>query len=152
MLRHATMSDCPAIHRLACALEQEELDPAVFARICAEQLARPDMACIVCEEEEGVAAFINLRFEWQLHHCERICEIMEFVIASVLRSKGLGSHLFAEVCAEAERQGCTQIEVASSRLRTETHRFYERQGMEKSHCRFSMRLAGAQPRRDVLGS
>ncbi len=145
MFRHATEADCPAIHRLTSELEQGELDPTVFARIFEEQLARPDMACLVCEEGGKVVAFINLRFEWQLHHCERICEIMEFVVVSGHRDEGIGSALFAEACTEARRQGCAQIEVASNERRTDAHRFYERQGMQRSHFRFSMRLEEDQP-------
>lgn len=140
MFRHATQTDCPAIHRLASELEQEELDPAIFARIFKEQLARPDMACLVCEEEGEVVAFINLRFEWQLHHCERICEIMEFIVSAGHRDEGLGTRLFAEACLKAKQEGCAQIEVASNVLRQDAHRFYERQGMRRSHFRFSMCL------------
>ena len=49
--------------------------------------------------------------------------------------------LLAAVAAIA--QGCVQIELACNTLRTDAHRFYEREGFKRYHYKFSKPLAGS---------
>lgn len=140
MFRTAIESDCRAIYQMICDMEDKILPYEKFESIYKRQLKDKRYECIVCEENENVIGVLNLRYEEQLHHAELIAEIMEFVMASGHRRKGYGKKMFSYACGRARNNGCTQIEVASNKLRENAHRFYLREGMISSHFKFSKRL------------
>jgi PhnO protein len=136
-------------------MENTALDFEKFRAIFRAQCRDEHYYCLICEEEKAseaeVCGMLNLRFEEQLHHAERIAEIMEFVVAPECRNKGLGSEILAQACEVARKHGCIQIEVACNQLRKDTHRFYQREGMKNYHYKFSMSLTGAQDTGNRLG-
>lgn len=132
-------------------MENKQLPYNKFEKIYLQQIKRDDMYCLVNSENDKVIAFINLRFENQLHHCEVIAEIMEFVVDIGYRNIGIGNTLFKEACRIAENYGCSQIEVACNQLRSNTHRFYEREGMHNFHYKFSKSLIGGDGSANALG-
>lgn len=138
--RKSTEEDIAAVYRLMCELENETLPYDDFARIYRSQLDNENMTALVCTVENKAIAFLNLRFEEQLHHCGRIAEIMEFAVAPEYRSMGIGKAMLHEARMTALEYGCSQIEVSSNRMRSDAHRFYERERMERSHYKFSERL------------
>ena len=151
MMRKSTEKDCRAVYDLICDMEKKQLPYADFEKIYEKQLMREDMYCLIREEGGKVTAMLNLRFEEQLHHCERIAEIMEFVVDAGCRNAGVGKEVLAEACEVALEHGCSQIEVACNQLRKDTHRFYEREGMHNFHYKFSKRLTGEDCGDNVLG-
>lgn len=141
MFRKASIDDCMTVYQLICDMEAETLHYFRFQEIFKKQLNDDTRyECIVCEENETVIGILNLRYEEQLHHAENIAEVMEFVVASEYRNKGIGRKMFAYACEQAIKNGCIQIEVASNLLRRDAHRFYLREGMENLHYKFSKRL------------
>ena len=86
-----------------------------------------------------------------LHHAGRIAEVMELAVAPGHRGRGLGARLLAEAERIALENGCVQIELACNRLRTNAHRFYEREGMKNFHCKFSKPLVGGNAGENRLG-
>ena len=140
MFRISTIDDCKYIHELICDMENSKLQYEAFSEIFKSQHYNPDYECIVYEENNRILGFVNLRYEYQLHHVERIAEIMEFVVCPDYRDRCLGKKLFNEACNAAQRKSCTQIEVACNQLRTNTHRFYQVQGMNNFHYKFSKRF------------
>ncbi|MBR6541896.1 MAG: GNAT family N-acetyltransferase [Anaerotignum sp.] len=151
MYRKSEEKDCKAIYDLICDMENKQLPYDIFEEIYRNQLARKDMYCIILEENGKVQAMLNLRFEEQLHHCEKIAEIMEFVVDAGSRDIGVGKEVLEEACRVAREYGCSQIEVACNQLRKDTHRFYEREGMHNFHYKFSRRLMGEDSNDNVLG-
>ena len=151
MYRKSEEKDCKAIYDLICDMENKQLPYDIFEEIYRNQLARKDMYCIIREENGEVQAMLNLRFEEQLHHCEKIAEIMEFVVDAGSRDIGVGKEVLEEACRVAREYGCSQIEVACNQLRKDTHRFYEREGMHNFHYKFSRRLMGEDSNDNVLG-
>lgn len=151
MYRKSEEWDCRAIYDLICDMENKQLPYDVFEKMYCGQLERKDMYCIIREEKGTVTAMLNLRFEEQLHHCEKIAEIMEFVVDAGCRDTGVGKEVLAEACRIALEYGCSQIEVACNQLRKDTHRFYEREGMHNYHYKFSKRLRGEDDGENVLG-
>ena len=123
----------------------------VFSEIYLAQLQDDRYYCLVHTVDDSVIAFINLRFERQLHHCESIAEIMEFVVSASCRNCGVGHEMLREACALCTARGCSQIEVACNQLRYDTHRFYTREGMHNFHYKFSRRLAGEDSSDNALG-
>lgn len=151
MYRKATMQDCESIYALLCDMEQTQLPFQRFSTIYKRQLENQNYYALVRAEGEKVLGIINLRFEEQLHHAGRIAEILEFAVDPACRSQGVGKELFAEACRLAKEVGCLQIEVACNQLRTDTHRFYVREGMHNFHLKFSKPLTGEDPGENALG-
>ena len=151
MIRKCSAADCGDIYDMMCDMEQRTLDREMFGRIYLSQLDGSGTLCLVHEESGEVDAFINLRFEMQMHHCERICEIMEFVVKDGHRGSGLGAEMFGAACAAARENGCAQIEGACYQLRKDTHSFYLREGMKNFHFKFTMRLQGPETDENMIG-
>ena len=140
MIREYKESDLNDIYHLICELENKVLDKNAFSKIFDTQFENPNMIGLVFEENEKIIAFLNMRFELQLHHCEKIAEVMEFIVSDGHRSSGIGHDVFSKAIEIAKRNGCAQIELATNQLRERAHRFYEREGMSNFHYKFSMRL------------
>lgn len=142
MIRRSTIQDLECIYQLVCELEKDKLSHTEFTRIYRDQIANDRYCCLVCEIDDRIAGFLNLRFEDQLHHCARVAEILEFSVFASDRSRGIGKELFAAACTAARESGCEQIEAASGRQRSDAHRFYLREGMQNSHIKLTKKLLG----------
>ena len=149
--RKSISEDCEKIYSLVCGLENKELPFDKFQKIYSEQVNNKSFYCLVAENNNEILAFLNLRFEEQLHHCERIAEIMEFFVNPAYRSQGIGKQMFAEATRIAKAYGCLQLELASNQLRTDAHRFYLREGMRNFHYKFSQRLTGEAFSENAIG-
>lgn len=151
MYRKAILDDCEKVYRLICEMECKQLPFERFSAIYREQLSDRHYYCLICEQNNHVIGVLNLRFEEQLHHSEWIAEIMEFAVDSSYRKQGIGKEMFAEACRLAKDFHCTQIEVACNQLRTDTHRFYLREGMHNFHFKFSKLLTGDDTAENAIG-
>ena len=56
------------------------------------------------------------------------------------RSRGWGAAMISWLKAEASREGCDQLHLDSGVWRKDAHRFYEREGLERSAYHFSIEL------------
>ena len=151
MFRKATAADCAAVYKLICDLEQKQLPYDSFSEIFAEQVVDSRFYCLLREEDGCVSAMLNLRFERQLHHASRIAEILEVLVDASCRGQGVGKQMFAEACRIAKETGCSQIELATNQLRTDAHRFYEREGMHNFHYKFSMSFTETGVIENIIG-
>lgn len=140
MYRNASFEDWEAVYELICEMEDTRLPPERFAAIFQSQLRDPCYICLVCECDGHVAGVLNLRFEEQLHHAGRVAEVMEFAVGPAYRSRGIGKGMLAHARRLAEESGCILIEVACNQRRTDAHRFYQSEGMQNSHYKFSSPL------------
>lgn len=140
-IRKSTAEDAPDIYALICEMENKELPQHEFEQIYARQLQDEKYICLVYVTDARIVGCINLRMEWQLHHAEKICEIMELAVGKDYRSKGIGKSLFDAACEKAQHEGCSQIEVCCNRLRLRTHKFYEARGMHNFHYKFSLNFS-----------
>jgi PhnO protein len=132
-------------------MEGKELPYNRFEEIYNNQINDSCYYCLICEQDNNVIGMLNLRFEVQLHHSERVAEVLEFAISSAYRSKGIGKEMFTQSCEIAKSNGCSQIEVACNQLRKDTHRFYLRESMHNFHFKFSKRLVGDDAQENALG-
>jgi GNAT superfamily N-acetyltransferase len=73
----------------------------------------------------GVLAFHAIPF---LEHAGRRGRIVCLVVDEARRGQGVGTRLMQAAESHARRLGCTDIELTSSRDRTEAHAFYQRMG------------------------
>ena len=151
MYRLATMDDCKCVYDLICDMEKKILPYNAFFNIYKMQQHNPNYACILYEENTKILAMINLRFEEQLHHADKIVEIMELVVDSKHRNKQIGKSILKYAEEFAKEKGAIQIEVACNQLRLDTHRFYLKEKMNNYHYKFSKVLIGEQPKENKLG-
>lgn len=151
MYRKSTWQDCESVYYLICQMECRELPFDRFSAIYRKQLDDRENYCLICEQDGQVIGILNLRFEEQLHHGAYIAEIMEFAVDPACRSRDIGKGMFAEACRIAREFGCVQIEVACNQLRTDTHRFYMREGMHNFHYKFSKSLTGNDSAENAIG-
>ncbi len=140
MYRKAGADDCEKIYELICEMEEDKLQHNIFSKIYEKQIKSPDHFFIIWEEEGDTAGIIHLRFEEQLHHCERIAEIMELAVGSSWRGKRIGKKLIEEAERISKERGCAQLEAACNLRRSDAHRFYMREEMKRSHYKFTERL------------
>ena len=151
MYRKARLNDCEKVYSLICDMECKQLPFDKLCSIYQGQINNEHYYCLVCENDNVVIGALNLRFEEQLHHSERIAEITEFAVDEAYRKQGIGKEMFANACQLAKGFGCTQIEVACNLLRKDTHRFYLREGMHNYHFKFSKSLVGNDATENMIG-
>lgn len=102
MYRKSVPRDCRMIYDLICDMEGRRLQYERFEEAYLRQLSDEErFYCLICESDEKVVGMLNLRFEEQLHHADRIAEIMEFVVDPSCRGKGVGAGIFEEACCIA---------------------------------------------------
>ena len=151
MYRKATVSDCEKVYGLICDMENKGLPFDKFSAIFQEQISDERYYCLIYEQEHAVVGVLNLRFEQQLHHAERIAEIMEFAVDPSYRNQGIGKSMLENAYQIAKECGCIQIEIACNQLRLDTHRFYLREGMHNLHFKFSKTLIGEEAAENTIG-
>ncbi len=70
-----------------------------------------------------------------LHHAALVSEIQEMYVKDEFRSQQIGKALMEYVVGFAKSMGAVQMEVTSRSTRENAHRFYQREGFEKSHVK-----------------
>ena len=80
--------------------------------------------------------YASVHAQWLLHHCGKVGEIQEMFVIADYRSKGVGSLLIQELMNVAERENFKILEVTANKKRLDTHRFYQRKGLEPTHFKF----------------
>ncbi len=61
-------------------------------------------------------------------------------VAPTARGRGIGAAMMRFAMDEARARGAVQLALASSKRRTDAHRFYERLGFVRSHEGFKLKL------------
>ena len=140
VIRSAKPADLWPVKHLIEVLEETVFDEREFTAAFDAQLLDPHWHCFVCEAGGKIAALLNMRIDYQIHHAAKVAEILELVVEENCRGQSIGRELFAHACEFAREEGCVQIELCSSMRRTDAHRFYEREGMRKDHFNFTMPL------------
>lgn len=150
-VRCARPDDWNDVRLLISDLEGTDLPADTFRQIYDAQQQDGNYLCMIAEAKGEIVACINLRMEWQLHHAARICEIMELVVRSDCRGRGIGQEMFGWACEKAKEAGCVQIEVTCNQLRHRSHHFYERGGMHNSHYKFSLEFVADTVVKNFVG-
>ena len=93
-----------------------------------EECRRHGGEALVADDGEviGVCQFITFRhIQWQGARC---AELETVHVRSDRRSQGVGKALLDEAERRARELGCYRIQLTSRTVRTDAHRFYEREG------------------------
>lgn len=139
-IRLAKINDIKNIYDLICDMENTQLDYKKFEQIFIKCLDNENFYSIVAEEDGFIIGCLNLRIEYQLHHVEKIAEIMELAVKNEYRSKGVGKYLLDNAKKISKDNNCLQIEVCCNQIRKKAHKFYQREGIKNTHFKFTMDL------------
>ncbi|QQS06635.1 MAG: GNAT family N-acetyltransferase [Fibrobacterota bacterium] len=140
-LRPATESDLDFVHRLVCDLEDQTFDREKFREFFQQNLSNPMVTYSIASLDGVDCGFVSVHTQSLLHHCGRIAEIQELVVAEAFRSRKVGQqvlHLIREAC---EADGIFQLEVCTNRKRVQAQRFYLANGFQDTHHKFCLTLA-----------
>lgn len=140
MIRKATLNDCEDIYQMVCDMEETMLPYDRFYDILKKQINCNDYYTAVFEENAKILGFLNIRFEQQLHHESDIAEVMEIVVKDGSRGKNIGQMLLEKGKSISKEKGCMQLEAACNKVRKDSHRFYQREGMANSHYKFTYKF------------
>jgi GNAT superfamily N-acetyltransferase len=87
-------------------------------------------------EGDGVRAVAGYRY-MEMLYCGRFLYVDDLITDEAARSRGFGRQLLSWLKDLARSQGCSELQLDSATRRAAAHRFYEREGMEKTCYHFA---------------
>lgn len=133
----ATTADIPALCELLTVLFKQEAefkpDPVAQARGLAHIIADPGIGLILVAHSQGrPVGMVNLLYTVSTALGERVALLEDMVVASSLRSSGIGSALITEAMAAARLAGCKRITLLTDRTNQAAQAFYLKHGFRAS--------------------
>ncbi|MGU3523994.1 aminoalkylphosphonate N-acetyltransferase [Enterobacteriaceae bacterium C23F] len=139
-LRPASLADTEAVYGLICELKQKAYDRKTFAAGFAANLSNPQQRYQLAEVNGEIVGLIGIQIMFPLNLNCWIGEIQELVVLPQTRGLNVGKALLEWAEEEARLNGASLMELSSGKVRTDAHRFYQREGYEQSHFRFKKTL------------
>ncbi|MGV7091736.1 aminoalkylphosphonate N-acetyltransferase [Siccibacter turicensis] len=139
-LRLATLDDADVVYALICELKQQEFDRQAFNIGFATNLQDHNRRYQLALLDGQPVGLIGLHMQFHLHHVNWIGEIQELVVMPNVRDQGIGKQLLAWAHEQAREAGAEMTELSTGVARKEAHRFYEREGYQQTHFRFTRAL------------
>ncbi|MBD2757587.1 GNAT family N-acetyltransferase [Spirosoma validum] len=134
-IRAAVWHDAPIIYAFLCTLEELTLDQTAFLSVFRRNLADPYIYYLVAEQAGEVIGFISCHVQFLLHHCGKVGEIQELFVRPDVRNQRVGQQLVAALDTLARQENFVNLEVTTNQKRTDTVRFYEREGFRPTHLK-----------------
>jgi len=127
-IRKASREDAAALADLATQLGYPSTPEQLASRLAA--LGGAGHAVFVAEEDGKVAGWIHVLARQHLE-TDPFSEIGGLVVDEACRGRGVGPVLVDAAVAWAREHGFGELRVRSNLIRTDAHRFYEREGFER---------------------
>jgi GNAT superfamily N-acetyltransferase len=137
-IRIATASDAEAMARLI-----DELGYPVTAEEVESRLGDIEGAghCALLAEIDGrVVGCLTTSMTLVLHRPAPVGRISLMVVDEAFRSRGIGAQMVAAAERLLAEKGCQLVEVTSNLRRNDAHRFWERNGFERTSARFAKQV------------
>jgi len=134
-IHRASEADRAVIYQMICGLENMVLDRPGFDTAFDRNIASPNIAYFLAQHDGKPVGMVSCHIQPLLHHAALVSEIQEMYVDPEYRSQRIGNALMEHVTAFAKGEGAIQMEVTSRATREQAHRFYEREGFEKSHVK-----------------
>ena len=134
-IREATIHDRDTVYDMICGLENMVMDPGGFDFVFKKNLENANICYFLGEYLGKPVGMVSCHIQPLLHHAALVSEIQEMYVEPEHRSKQFGKALIAHVVDFAKANGAIQMEVTSRNVREQAHRFYQREGFEKSHVK-----------------
>lgn len=139
-ITNATQDHLDKVYDLMCELEEDELDKNAFRDIYYANLEKENIYYLIAVENGKVIGFISVHIQGLLHHASNIAEIQELIVTARSQKSGIGRMLFEKAKELAKSNNCYQLEVCCNQKRKDSHAFYQKQGMDKSHYKFTAKI------------
>lgn len=111
------------------------LDRPGFDAAFDHNIENRNIAYFIAEQSGRPVGMVSCHIQQLLHHAALVSEIQEMYVEPDYRSQKVGKALMEHVTAFAKGAGAIQMEVTSRATREQAHRFYEREGFQKSHVK-----------------
>lgn len=134
-IREVTSSDRDIIYEMICGLENMTMDVNGFDFAFDTNLQSTNIRYFIAELDGKPVGMVSCHIQPLLHHAALVSEIQEMYVEPEYRSHGVGKALMEHVTTYAKGKGAIQMEVTSRSIREQAHRFYQREGFEKSHVK-----------------
>jgi (aminoalkyl)phosphonate N-acetyltransferase len=134
-IRRASAADREILYHMICSLENTILDRPGFDAAFDRNVANPNISYFLAELDGKPIGIVSCHIQPLLHHAALVSEIQEMYVEPEYRSQQVGKALMEHVTAFAKGEGAIQMEVTSRATREQAHRFYQREGFEKSHVK-----------------
>ena len=134
-IREATSFDRDIIYKMICGLEDMTMDVHGFDFAFNANMQSANICYSIAELGGNPVGMVSCHIQPLLHHAALVSEIQEMFVEPEYRSHGVGKALMEHVTMYAKEKGAIQMEVTSRGVREEAHRFYQREGFEKSHVK-----------------
>jgi GNAT superfamily N-acetyltransferase len=142
VLRTATRADVSAIVDLIAADQlgatrdgvRDEKDLAAYAAAFQSIEADPAHLPLVAEQDGQIVGTFQLSFLPGLARRGALRAQIEAVrVADSQRGSGVGAAMMRWAISEAQRRGCSLVQLTTDKARADAHRFYARLGFVASH-------------------
>ncbi len=140
IIRKARSTDVTSVYAMMCELEGTNLNKSAFLKIWRINMAHRHIFYITAVSEGKVVGFASVHIQNLLHHAGEIAEVQELVVRENLRGLGIGRRLLRQAKRIAVQGKCKSLELACNSKRRRAHGFYEREGMERTHYKFTQPL------------
>ncbi|RPH24225.1 aminoalkylphosphonate N-acetyltransferase [Buttiauxella warmboldiae] len=135
--RRATLADSNDVYALICELKQAEFNRQAFNVGFAANLEDHNLCYQLAVLNGETVGMVGLHMQFHLHHVNWVGEIQELVVMPQARGHGVGSKLLAWAEEQARIAGAELTELSTSAKRLDAHRFYQREGYQHTHFRFT---------------
>jgi GNAT superfamily N-acetyltransferase len=130
LIREATLSDAAALASLTTQLGYPVASDEMAARLLAV-LNLSNQSALVAEDDGAVAGWLQVCSRESLES-PAFAEVSGLVVDEAQRGRGVGRRLLDAAVRWAEERGYGTLRVRSNVVRTEAHRFYEREGFHRT--------------------
>lgn len=137
IIRHAVAADGTSVYRLLSQLTERVNNAVLFDELFESAVDFPNTIYLVAEDNGNIVGFISCHGQILLHHMGWAYEIQEMFVEEAYRSKGVGKRLLKHLEGILEHIDYDVIEVTSSHKREGAHAFYQANGYEHTHRKFT---------------
>ncbi len=139
-IRTAQPTDLNSVYSMVCALENSVLEKQKFENIFYNNLRNNNIHYIIAESSDNVVGFMSVHIQTLLHHSGLVAEIQELFVHEDVRGGGVGRRLVDYAKQIASKNKCEILEVSCNIKREAAHKFYEREGLMKTHYKFTIHI------------
>ena len=132
-IRPARVEDWPQVASLLVELGRDVqpsavTNPSYLIRFGGHLALRESRTLVAQADGGALIGFLDLEFRQRLGHPRPQAWVNDLIVSGSARGSGVGAALLAEAEGLATRRGCFRMSLETANWRTDTHRFYERQG------------------------
>lgn len=139
-IRPATIDDFEYVYEFVNLLEDERFDRRTQWEIYLQNAGNPNNIYLIAWAHNLAVGYLSCHVQNLLHHGGLVGEIQELYVNENGRGHGIGKLLVEKAEEIAKARGVLQLEVTSRLTREDAHRFYEREGFNFTHKKFTKKM------------